>query len=74
MALPSASLSRKVTTTHLTHRAAVLSSISSHVQSTTSQIRRVGTHVQQLQDTLSSVPEDTGSRLNWLQQQLNRSI
>ncbi len=67
--------SRKLGNVHLTHRAQVLKAISDKHYDLNSRIDHSKALARRFRDTLNEyaahMPEDTGSRLDWLQQQLN---
>ncbi len=67
--------SRQITSPIQTHRSATLSSIAAKHQALNSRIQHSGALAasfrKSLQDLEKDMPDDLGSRLDWLQKQLN---
>ena len=61
---------QKIPSTHLTHSAHTLQAISQKAHAIDARIETLKVQSQKAQDALKNVPEDTVSRLDWLNAQL----
>ncbi|MDQ7815309.1 MAG: hypothetical protein RDU25_05930 [Patescibacteria group bacterium] len=70
--LPNANLQvRKLTHTHLTHRAQTLQAISQKAHAIDSRIEYLKVQGEKARKLLDDMPDDVSSRLAWLNSQLN---
>ena len=61
----------KIAAAHVTHRPQTLQAISQKAHAIDSRIEVIRSQANKAQEALRNVPEDTVSRLQWLQQQLS---
>ena len=66
-------LARQLSSTPQTHRTSTLRAIADKVHATTARIEFLKAEGQKLNELLDNVPEDTGSRLAWLNSQLHNT-
>lgn len=64
---------RKITSSPLTHRTETLRSIADKAHAVTARIEFLNTEGERMRQLLNNVPEDPGSRLAWLNNQLHKS-
>jgi hypothetical protein len=62
---------RKIAAVHQTHCASTLQSIASKAHAIDARIEHLKVQGEKAKDALRNVPDDTTSRLAWLNQQLN---
>jgi hypothetical protein len=65
-------VARKISSAPQTHRADTLSSISKKTHQATARIEYIRAEGQKMHEMLQHVPDDIGSRLAWLNNQLNQ--
>lgn len=66
-------LARQLSSTPQTHRTSTLQAISDKVHATTARIEFLKAEGLRMNELLQNVPEDSGSRLAWLNSQLHQS-
>lgn len=62
---------RKVSSIHITHRQDTLEAISKKAHSINARVEFLHHEAERLNSLLQNVPEDVGSRLDWLNRQLS---